>query len=168
MTTIEITTETSKLWDIYNNLEQEHEFSIDDYEDDQDIEYDWPEYKIPDSDIVLNGEALRAIHEQQQQPTQPLHIRGALGEATTETIKAHNANHLIGLDNNPKNSEIDSMQSKGSSIMKANSNDTIITSTTTTTTTTTTMITYSDNTMTFLLVLCIVIWLVFQFKVCYI
>lgn len=162
MATIETATEASKLWDIYNNLEQGHEFSIDDYEDDQYIEYDWPEYKIPDSDIVLNSEVLRAIHEQQQQPTQPLYIRGTLVEAGAETITADNANYLIGLDNNPKNSEINIMQPEDSSTMIENPNDTTISRTTTT------MITYSNNKMTLLLVICIMIWLRFQFKVCYI
>lgn len=122
-------------------------------EDDQEGEYDWPEYKILDTDIVLNRKALQDIRQQleeqkqQQQQKQQPEIRGTLSVTSAK-------NDLIGLDNNPRNSEIDIVQSKGSA-----------SSTTNITVTKTTVITYSNNAMTLLLVLCVMIWLGFQFKV---
>jgi len=141
---------TTIKWDIYDNLEQEHEYLM---EDDQEGEYDWPEYKIIDTDIVLNRKALQDIRQQleeqkqQQQQKQQPEIRGTLSVTSAK-------NDLIGLDNNPRNSEIDIVQSKGSA-----------SSTTNITVTKTTVITYSNNGMTLLLVLCVMIWLGFQFKV---
>ncbi|CAO0789565.1 unnamed protein product [Mucor circinelloides] len=140
---------TTIKWDIYDNLEQEHEYLM---EDDQEGEYDWPEYKIIDTDIVLNRKALQDIRQQleeqkqQQQQKQQPEIRGILSVTSAK-------NDLIGLDNNPRNSEIDIVQSKGSA-----------SSTTNITVTKTTVITYSNNAMTLLLVLCVMIWLGFQFK----
>ncbi|KAL9537316.1 hypothetical protein MBANPS3_011890 [Mucor bainieri] len=135
---------TTIKWDIYDDLEQEHEEYL--MEDDQDGEYDWPEYRIPDNDIVLNRKALQDIHQQLEEQQQPPQIRGTLSIATAK-------NDLIGLDNNPRNSEIDIVQSKGS-----------VSTTTHITITKTTVISYSNHVMALLLVLCIVIWLGFQFK----
>lgn len=131
-------------WDIYGDLEQEHEYLM---EDDQYGEYDWPEYSIPDSDIVLNRKALHDIHQQLEEQQQPPQIRGALSVATAN-------NDLIGLDNSSGNSEIGIVQSKGSASTSTNI-----------TVTKTTVIAYSNHVVPLLLVLCVMVWLGFQFKV---
>ncbi|KAK4519692.1 uncharacterized protein ATC70_009931 [Mucor velutinosus] len=134
---------TTIKWDLYDDLEQEHEYLM---EDDQDGEYDWPEYSIPNSDIVLNRKALQDIRQQLEEQQQPPQIRGTLSIVTAK-------NDLIGLDNNLRNSEIGIVQSKGSASITANI-----------TATKTTAITYSNHAMTLLLVLCVMVWLGFQFK----
>ncbi|GAN06261.1 hypothetical protein MAM1_0117c05741 [Mucor ambiguus] len=134
---------TTIKWNIYEDLEQEHEYLM---EDDQDGEYDWPEYSIPDSDIVLNRKALQDIHQQLEEQQQPPQIRGTLSIATAK-------NDLIGLDNNPRNSEIDTVQSKGSTSTTKNI-----------AVTKATVITFSNHAITLLLVLCVMVWLGFQFK----
>lgn len=169
-------------WDVYT-LDDSDDRVVEEYFMDYEIEDDWPEYEIPEDDIVLNKEALLAIKlaqplnsersvDKQQQLLEEQYVEFLKEvESAEENIRLNETALEEGKD------KIDAMhqENKGS----YNHERVILPSTTVddeelllspqemsiVKSQQTIGQSIPDDTMTIFLIACIIIWLLFQFKV---
>lgn len=152
-------------WQVYS-LDDVDDRLVEEYIVDYEIEEDWPEYEIPKDDIVLNKEALLAIKQwTQQQPPSSDERRESDEEILKGVTPAASENETAPLQEN-KNSINAMHQTKGLNNLvdeeallsaplckfatKVKVQDTM---------------NIREGTMTMLLVTCIIIWLLLQWKV---
>lgn len=155
---------SSNDWDVYS-LDDSDDRVVEAYIMDYDIEDDWPEYEIPKDDIVLNKEALQAIKLSQPLNSERSNVRQD-GEFLKEVESAPQITKLNQTAPEEEKDTIDAMHRKNKGLY--NYDEELLSAPhigPTVQSQRTIGQRLPDNTMTILLIISFIIWLLFQFKV---